>query len=384
MGKETSNYGKGKAKGKGSSRKSGRQNEEKPPVASKCYNQAVFYMKQMLNVVANFDKQYKRIKAQTKTGGNKADKKGAFAAIAANLVNIGGGNKDKLSCAGSDSNDGAKQLSNLTSTLFDCEKMINDSCNSNNFPQSNMTLTDECVKNTKMFSDTVKTCLKEATDEGACKCWTNPELEKTSMAIKDCKMSDQASAVKNKLDECKKAFGKCRKYQDAAGDAISACSQETSKLTKDAAKLNSNKNAMEKASAKIKALASLGIGRRSVRQVATSCAQVIAKAAQLTAVATANPSGDQVATLANEISEVSATVECNAVEKISLTVTSNALDIAIAIVTTAFNAIQNLIATIVGTPAPPSSLTTGSSSATAASSGRRERLYKDLMIKNMI
>ena len=161
-------------------------------------------MKQMLNVVANFDKQYKRIKAQTETGGNKADKKGAFAAVAANLVEIGGGNKDSLSCAGDTSNDGAKQLSNLTSTLFDCEKEINASCNAKNFPQSNMTQTDECVKNTKMFSDSVKGCLKETTDEAACKCWTNAELEKTSMAIKDCKMSDQASAVKTKLDECKK------------------------------------------------------------------------------------------------------------------------------------------------------------------------------------
>jgi len=356
----------------------------KPPVASKCYNQAVFYMKQMLNVVANFDKQYKRIKAQTKTGGNKADKKGAFAAVAANLVEIGGGNKDSLSCAGSDSNDGAKQLSNLTSTLFDCEKEINASCNAKNFPQSNMTQTDECVKNTKMFSDSVKGCLKETTDEAACTCWTNAELEKTSMAIKDCKMSEQASAVKTKLDECKKAFGKCRKYQDAAGDAISACSQGSSALTSKAAKISSNKNAMDKAKEKIQALISGTTGRRSVRATATSCAQVIAKTAQLAAAATASPSSEQVTTLANEISEVSATVSCNAVEKISLSVTTNALDIAIAIVQTAFNAIQALLETITGTTAPSSSLTTGAPSATAASSGRRERLYKDLMIKNLL
>ena len=61
------------------------------------------------------------------------------------------------------------------------------------------------------------------------------------------------------------------------------------------------------------------------------------------AAATASPSSEQVTTLANEISEVSATVSCNAVEKISLSVTTNALDIAIAIVQTAFNAIQALL-----------------------------------------
>ena len=61
------------------------------------------------------------------------------------------------------------------------------------------------------------------------------------------------------------------------------------------------------------------------------------------AAATASPSSEQVTTLANEISEVSATVSCNAVEKISLTVATNALDIALAIVNTALQAIQALL-----------------------------------------
>ena len=47
--------------------------------------------------------------------------KGTFAPIAFKLVDIGGGNKSNMSCGGSYTGAGAKQLANLTKTLFDCE-----------------------------------------------------------------------------------------------------------------------------------------------------------------------------------------------------------------------------------------------------------------------
>ena len=47
--------------------------------------------------------------------------KGTFAPIAFKLVDIGGGNKSNMSCGGSFTGAGAKQLANLTKTLFDCE-----------------------------------------------------------------------------------------------------------------------------------------------------------------------------------------------------------------------------------------------------------------------
>merc|ERR1711976_1145235 len=81
-------------------------------VDSSCLMNAVQYMKVLKDLVGNFEKQNKRMKAQNKTGGNKAGKKGAFASIALNLVDIGGGNKSSLSCAGSTTNSGAKQLAN--------------------------------------------------------------------------------------------------------------------------------------------------------------------------------------------------------------------------------------------------------------------------------
>merc|ERR1711988_514220 len=77
-------------------------------VDSSCLMNAVQYMKVLKDLVGNFEKQNKRMKAQNKTGGNKAGKKGAFASIALNLVDIGGGNKSSLSCAGSTTNSGAK------------------------------------------------------------------------------------------------------------------------------------------------------------------------------------------------------------------------------------------------------------------------------------
>merc|ERR1711976_310007 len=101
-------------------------------VSANCLTQAISLMKYWKDIVTNFEKQSKRIASQSKTGGRKADKKGVFSSIALNLVDIGGGNKSSLSCGGSTSNSGAKQLKNLTDTLFACEVNINASCNSAN------------------------------------------------------------------------------------------------------------------------------------------------------------------------------------------------------------------------------------------------------------
>merc|ERR1711976_929391 len=206
-------------------------------VDSSCLMNAVQYMKVLKDLVGNFEKQNKRMKAQNKTGGNKAGKKGAFASIALNLVDIGGGNKSSLSCAGSTTNSGAKQLANLTSELFDCEKNVNASCSTDNFPQPNMTLISNCETLTGDFKKNVTECLdkttggKATTPADACTCWSNKDLAAGAEAIKECKVSEEAKAITAQLNLCKAAFGKCRKYEDAAGASLTACSQSTSGLT---------------------------------------------------------------------------------------------------------------------------------------------------------
>merc|ERR1712061_588778 len=108
-----------------------------------CVESAVTVMKRWRTVVANFDKQMTRVMKQAEIAGKKTDKKAVFAPIALKLVDLGGGNKSALSCSGSTTSSGAKQLTNLTNTLFACEVAVNKSC-STNFPKPNTTFIAAC------------------------------------------------------------------------------------------------------------------------------------------------------------------------------------------------------------------------------------------------
>ena len=123
------------------------------PTPTKCLETALKAMKMLKDNVANFDKQASRIEKQTKIAMKKADKQDAFTTLASTLVTIGGGNKAALSCSGSTSNDGAKQLKNLTDTLDMCMMKINSTCNTTSgaFADVNMTMVDECKNITGDF-----------------------------------------------------------------------------------------------------------------------------------------------------------------------------------------------------------------------------------------
>ena len=104
-------------------------------VSDICLEQSLTVMKMWKDVISNFEKQKKRMEKQNVTGGNKSGKKGVFAPTARRLVDLGGGNKSELSCAGRTDNNGALQLKNLTDTLFDCEDDVHKACNPSTFPQ---------------------------------------------------------------------------------------------------------------------------------------------------------------------------------------------------------------------------------------------------------
>ena len=116
-----------------------------------CYRQTVFMMKIWKDVVSNFQKQNARMKSQKSIGERKTGKKGLFAPTAFKLIDIGGGNRSNLSCGGTYGSNGAKQLGNLTKTLFDCELSVNTSCNPANFPKPNTTFIEACETGTTSF-----------------------------------------------------------------------------------------------------------------------------------------------------------------------------------------------------------------------------------------
>ena len=209
-------------------RKGKRKHRQTSTVSAKCFTQAVTIMKVWKDVVKNFQRQNARMKSQNSTGSKKSDKKGLFAPTAFKLIDIGGGNKSNLSCGGTYGSDGAKQLANLTKTLFDCELSVNASCNTANFPQPNSTFIEGCEKSTTIFETQAKECLNKLTKSNvtdSCACWTASSLNTTLEAVRPCKASNFSKAIKAQLEKCKTAFSTCRKYEDDAVDALSACTK---------------------------------------------------------------------------------------------------------------------------------------------------------------
>jgi len=337
-------------------------------------------MKQVQTLAINFEKQYKRMKAQKKTAMNKNSKREVFKKLGEILQQFGGGNKDKLKCAGKTGNQGAKNLTDITKFLCDCPTSINKTCNKDTFPKINMTHLVECNKTMPMFVEEVRKCRTESPMK-ACKCWEAEELKKMSQFIKKCVFKDDAEAVKKQLDKCKESFGKCRKKQDDAAPAVVACAKREKDLINAAATLKNNKDALEKAKKTLSGKA--GTSGRRRRAIPTTCAELIKQTKALNSLAVEDPNNSSIATLANNIAATPATVTCTDDEKKEINKEITSMDAAIKAVEEAFNAVQELLEDLTGTTASPSSLTTIPASATAASSGRRDRLVKDLM-KNIL
>merc|ERR1712079_3062 len=186
-----------------------------------CIENAVTAMKRWKDVAANFDNQKTRIEKQASIAGKKSGKQSVFGPIALKLVDLGGGNKSALTCSGSATSEGALQLTNLTSTLFDCEVLVNASCTTD-FPMPNMTFVDACVNATDLFKTLATECMtmsKEATATEACACWSAPEMNMASEAVKDCKITE-VSAIAQGLKACKDAFSTCRKFEETLTAAV--------------------------------------------------------------------------------------------------------------------------------------------------------------------
>ena len=229
-------------------------------------------MRRWKDVVANFEKQKSRVEKQAQIASKKSLKKGAFGPIAKKLIDIGGGNKSGLTCAGSSNSTGALQLTNLTTTLLECEKEVNATCDPANFPKPNTTLIDECASSTKSFKEEAQKCLglsKETTASEACTCWTSNYMTSLSEAVKNCKIAELGDISKG-LKNCTGAFSKCRKFEDAAVSSLSACSQNTEKLKEKAETLTKNKDALTNVKSKISQVTGT-----SSRAAAESCGDFI-------------------------------------------------------------------------------------------------------------
>merc|ERR1712226_927133 len=124
------------------SRSSGRS------VTDTCFDNAMRSLKMWKDIVANFEKQSKRMVKQLGTSNSKNSKNGEFESVHQKLISIGGGDKNNLSCSGSTTNAGAAQLTNLTTVLSACKTEVEAVCN-----------TTECEELMDIFKVEADVCL---------------------------------------------------------------------------------------------------------------------------------------------------------------------------------------------------------------------------------
>ena len=254
--------------------KSQNERQSSRAVDGACLESAMTAMNRWKGVVANFNKQKTRIEKQSEIAGKKGAKNSVFVPIALQLVDLGGGNKSALTCSGFADSDGAKQLTNLTQTLFACEVEVNTTC-SMDFPSPNMTFVDECAMDIEMFENKTTECYelsKADTAADACTCWTDAEYTELGNKIKSCKIAETSDVAKG-LKACKDAFSTCRKYEDDAVTAMAACVVSADTLQAKAAALSANVDSVSAVSTKVATVT--GSSRRRSAYSFGTCADFI-------------------------------------------------------------------------------------------------------------
>jgi len=348
-------------------------------VSDTCFEKAVTIMRMWKDVISNFEKQKKRMVKQNTTGGNKSGKKGVFAPIALRLIEAGGGNKSALKCGGKTGNSGAKQLKNLTDTLNACQTNVQSVCGK--FTQPNMTKLNTCATLATAFKKSAQKCLDKSigtskNTTAACSCWTDAAFNKTVQAAKDCKFSTEAKKIADQLKNCTKAFGKCRKYEDAAITSIAACNSDSTKLTKKAAELTKNIAAVAAAKKTVKALASGTSGRSARSTKLSTCKEVVTMSTTVTTMIINFPTSPSIAITATKIS-LSTSVSCTTAEKTSLKALETKYTAAETFLKSALAEVQAEIQLITGSTASSTAIAAAGVT-TSKPSGRRQMIMKSM------
>merc|ERR1712013_593315 len=155
-------------------------------VALTCLKTALQLLKFQKDNVNNFLARHVRQQRQNALSSKKKGKKGEYAEPAARLIQSGGGNKSNLTCGGSTTSEGAKQLLNLTDLLSGCSEKIHEACT----PPSgiNQTFMSECYDKSKGYNTTLSKCVsKGLSGEDPCSCFMEPKLVGAMTNLRPCK-----------------------------------------------------------------------------------------------------------------------------------------------------------------------------------------------------
>ena len=222
-------------------------------LATDCVDLAVSINELMRFKATNFQKQIKRILTKRSIGAKKSSKGNVFKSALTRLIVTGGNLSDPV-CAGSTNNTGARQIANLSETLTNCETNITAHCNPKNMPSLNLTFIEACETSIEAFEAFIAKC-SALSGAAACSCWSGDSSSSAVIdAVKKCDLGDLPKNTRYALEDCKSAFGICRKYEDDVADAVFACDQDAEILKKKLKNLSENKDAVSQVQTKISSL----------------------------------------------------------------------------------------------------------------------------------
>jgi len=218
-----------------------------------CLTTAIQLLKFQKDNVNNFLARHTRQQKQNALTTKKQGKKGEFAEPAARLIQAGGGNKSNLTCGGSTTSTGAKQLLNLTDLLDGCADAIKDACT----PPAgiNQTFMNECYEKSKGYNTTLSGCVTTAlSGSDPCSCFTDAKLVGAMTNLKSCKGKDEAKMAAKARTKCLTQTRACNSYVELAGRLQYTCKYTADDLKKTLAQINANNATVAAAMAKVKAL----------------------------------------------------------------------------------------------------------------------------------
>merc|ERR1719336_193260 len=222
-------------------------------VALTCLKTALQLLKFQKDNVNNFLARHVRQQRQNALSTKKKGKKGEYAEPAARLIQSGGGNKSNLTCGGSTTSEGAKQLLNLTDLLSGCSEKIHEACT----PPSgiNQTFMSECYEKSKGYNTTLSECVtKGLSGEDPCSCFMEPKLVGAMTNLRPCKGKDEAKLAAKQRTKCLNQMRACNGYVEKAGRLQYTCKYTTDDLKKTLAQITANNATVAAAMAKVKAL----------------------------------------------------------------------------------------------------------------------------------
>merc|ERR1711962_410222 len=399
-------------------------------VALACLKTALQLLKFQKDNVNNFLARHVRQQRQNALSTKKKGKKGEYAEPAARLIQSGGGNKSNLTCGGSTTSEGAKQLLNLTDLLSGCSEKIHEACT----PPSgiNQTFMSECYDKSKGYNTTLSECVtKGLSGEDPCSCFMEPKLVGAMTNLRPCKGKDEAKLAAKQRTKCLNQMRACNGYVEKAGRLQYTCKYTTDDLKKTLAQITANNATVAAAMAKVKALtgveASDGssnssrrareaeempiseedipaamdavqqlmqtsgrhLGKRDIRvkRAEFTCASITTAVETCTTAVSSTPSGSTIVQSCT-IETTQTSITCTEAEKTALQTTTNTLFVAQRIFTAfAVSILNELSESAGGTPSTAelevlvNEITTGTS--TKAASSRNRNMLRQMVLDKM-